>query len=111
MKIYRTFVLAAGIGFGGLGLAAPSASAMPMNGLAPAVATAEDVATKVENVRWICGPYGGCRWVPGYRYYGGRPWRPYGYYGGWHRRHGWGGYHRGWGGYRHGWGGYHRRHW
>jgi len=92
MKIHRTMLLAAGVGLAGLGLAAP-ASAMPMNGLAPAIATSEEAAPSVENVRWICGPYGGCRWAPGYRYYGWRPWRHYGYYGGWHRRYGWGGWH------------------
>ncbi|WP_156964553.1 hypothetical protein [Methylocapsa aurea] len=99
MRIFPTLILAAGIGLGGFGLAAPAASAMPMNGLAPAVAMSEDIAQSVENVRWICGPYGGCRWVPGWRYWGPRPWRPYGCYGGW-RRHGYG-----WGGY------YHRHYW
>jgi hypothetical protein len=91
MKIHQTLVLAAGIGLGGFGLAAPSASAMPMNGVAPAVATSADAALSVENVRWICGPYGNCRWAPGHRYYG---WRPYYGHRGWDRRYGWGGYPR-----------------
>jgi hypothetical protein len=95
MRIFPTLILAAGIG-----LAAPAASAMAMNGLAPAVATSEEMAQSVENVRWICGPYGGCRWVPGWRHWGPRPWRPYGYYGGWRREgYGWGGYHH----HRHYW--------
>lgn len=90
-------VLAAGLGLSGIGLAATSVAAMPMSGLDPAVAKPADIATGVENVRWICGPYGGCRWVPGWRYWGPhRYWRPYGYWGprrwgyyGWHRPYYW----------------------
>jgi len=93
MKAILKFGLAAGLTFAAADLAASSASAMPMNGLDPAVATTSDLAlNNVETVRYVCGPWG-CRWVPGYRY-------GYGY-----RRH-WGGY-----GYRRGWGGYHHRRW
>jgi hypothetical protein len=93
MKTCLKLILAVGIGFGGLGLAA--ASAMPVSDLDPAIATPSDTAKNVESVRWICGPYGGCRWVSGWRRY----WGPgYGY---WRPRR-WGyGY-----GYNHPWGGY-----
>jgi hypothetical protein len=103
--------LAAGVVVGGMGLAAQSASAMPMNGLASgltlAIATGE--AAQAEQVRWVCGPWG-CRWRPNYwggyygprpfygprPYYGyGRPWgyggpRRWGYGGGWGHGPGWG---------------------
>lgn len=107
MKTGLKLVLTAGIGLGGLGLAAVSAPAMPVRGLDPAFATAPDTAKNVESARWIRGPYGGCRWVPGWRRYWGpgygyggpRRWGyGYGYYHPWHRHYGWEPY-----GYRHYW--------
>jgi hypothetical protein len=52
------------------GLLSTAASAMP---IAPVQA---DTAAKVEQVRWVCGPYGRCWWRP--NYYGG--YYGYGYY-------------------------------
>ncbi|MGB8895822.1 MAG: hypothetical protein WA322_09980 [Pseudolabrys sp.] len=52
------------------GLTATTASAMP---IAPIHA---DTAAQVEQVRWVCGPYGRCWWRP--NYYGG--YAAYGYY-------------------------------
>ena len=52
------------------GLTATAASAMP---IAPVPA---DTAAKIEQVRWVCGPYGRCWWRP--NYYGG--YSAYGYY-------------------------------
>ena len=67
--------LALASGVVALGLGSLAASAMPMNGLAPAVAARSDTAQNVENVRWYCGYYG-CHWAPGYRHWWGyRPWR------------------------------------
>jgi len=66
------------------GLMATAASAMPITPV-PA-----DPAGQIEQVRWICGPYGRCWWRPnyyagyyGYGYYPARryAYRPY-YYGG-----------------------------
>lgn len=80
MKTSLKLVLAAGIGLGGLGSAAMPASAMPPSGIDLALATPADTAKGFENIRWIRGPYGGCRWVLGWR------------------RHGWGSRHgSGWG--------------
>jgi hypothetical protein len=56
----------------GTGMAAGTASAMPVSDLAPA---AKQVAGGVQDVRWVCGPYR-CWWAPGAYY---RPY--YGYYG------------------------------
>lgn len=84
--------LVAGLALGGLGFAAESASAMPMQGLDGAVAHQSDVQQGVQNVRYICG-YWGCRWVPGpywggYGYgYGYRPYWGYRRWGYWHRRY------------------------
>jgi hypothetical protein len=84
MKIIAMLLLAVGLGLGGLGFGASSASAMPMNGLVPAPLAQTDAGSGVENVRWICGPYGGCRWVPGWGYWRRPYWRPYyGYYRPW----------------------------
>jgi hypothetical protein len=105
MKSSLKVILAAGIGFGALGLAAKSVSAMPMSGLDPALAAPADTAKSVEAVRWICGPYR-CRrapgwrrrywWGPGYGFYGPGPWwrYRYGYYPWWP--------HMGWSPYRYG---------
>jgi len=99
MKIIAKMGLAAGLALAAAGLTASSASAMPMNGLDPAVATTSDLAANnTESVAYVCGPWG-CRWRP--NYWGPRPYG-YGY-----RRFGGYGYR---GGYRRGWGGYHR-HW
>jgi len=94
MKVILKLGLAAGLTLSAAGLAASSASAMPMNGLDPAVATTSDLAQNhVEAVRWVCGPWG-CHWRPNYwgprPYYGYRRYG-YGYRGGWHR-----GYYRRW---------------
>jgi hypothetical protein len=49
--------------------------------------------SNVDQVRWVCNPWGRCWWRPNY-YYGG-PYAYYGhgprfgYYGGWHRGHHW----------------------
>ena len=45
------------------GLATTAATAMPVAPLA------NDSAAKIEQVRWVCGPYGRCWWRP--NYYGG----------------------------------------
>jgi hypothetical protein len=52
------------------GLTATAASATP---IAPVPTTS---APGVEQVRWVCGPYGRCWWRPNY-YYGG--YSAYGY--------------------------------
>jgi hypothetical protein len=48
--------------------------------------------SNVEQVRWICNPWGRCWWrpnyyvAPAYGYYGYYGYGPrFGYYGGWHR--------------------------
>lgn len=69
------------------------ASAMPLNGLTPAVAQS---TVSVEKAAWVCGPYR-CWWRPGPYWrpaWGGycAPRRYWGWGGGWHR---WG-WHRGW---------------
>jgi hypothetical protein len=66
MKISLKAMMAAGIGLGGLGLAAGSASAMPVGGLNLALES-------IESVRWVCDPYGGCQRVHRWRRYWG-PW-------------------------------------
>ncbi len=68
--------LAASLMLGGAGLFASSASAMPVSGLNKAVATTTDAQKSVEDVRWVCGPWG-CR-----HYWGGGGW-------GYHRWHHW----------------------
>ena len=70
----KSAVLAASV-LGACALGAGSASAMPLAGLDPGVATASDLAPLVQDVRWVCGPWGRCRWVPNYyagprRFYG-----------------------------------------
>jgi hypothetical protein len=69
---------------GTMALSAGPASAMPAldHGLAT------NQASQIEQVRWVCGPWG-CRWRPNY-------WGGYGFYrprpywgGGWRRRHWW----------------------
>jgi hypothetical protein len=86
--------LAAGLALGGLGVFAQTASALPMQGLNTAAATAGEVQgsqANIEKTRYICG-YWGCRWVPG-PYWHRRYWgHPYWHHYGWHR-YGW---HRGW---------------
>lgn len=79
-------VCAAAVGFLTL---AGAASAMPVGQLS-ADRNAATADTGVQQVRWVCGPYGRCVWRPNYyrpyRYYGyggyyaPRP-RYYGYYG------------------------------
>jgi hypothetical protein len=90
-------VMVASIGFSGIGLAGQPASATPMSGLDPAIATSLDTAKNVERIRWICGPWR-CHWVPGWRRYGWDPdsysyWRPpgysYGYYHPWRHHDDW----------------------
>jgi hypothetical protein len=76
--------LAASLVLGSAGLFVGSASALPMSGIDKSLATT-DVQQKVEDVRWICGPWG-CHWAPG-AYWGGYG---YGWHGGWH------GWHRHW---------------
>jgi hypothetical protein len=81
---YLKHSLVAAIVLGGVALGAGGASAMP-NGLPSATAA---VASDVENVRWVCGPFR-CWWQPGpWGFYGPRPW---GFYGRpWGPRWGWG---------------------
>ncbi len=91
MKTSLNIALATGLTLAGIGFAASSASAMPMSGLDPAVATSSDVAQNVDKV-WWCGYYGCHR---GWRY--------------WHRPYGWGYWHRPYGWYRgYGWRRWHR---
>jgi hypothetical protein len=93
MKSSLRFALAGSVVLGGIGVAGTAVSAMPLQGLDPAIATPADQQA-VQNVGWVCGPYHHCHWVRPY-------YRPWGYYGGW-RGYGWRGY-----GYHHyGW-----RHW
>lgn len=103
MKTSMKAALAAAIGMSGLSLGGPAASALPMSGLAASLTRPAEAAT-TEEVRWVCGPYGNCRFVPGYRYWGGprrhwgppRPFAPYGYHRPWGRHYGGGGYYRHW---------------
>jgi hypothetical protein len=62
------------------GLTVTAASAMPIAPIAP------DPAAKIEQVRWVCGPYGRCWWRPNYyRGYGAYAYYPRRHY--WHRRY------------------------
>jgi hypothetical protein len=75
-------------------LASGHASAMPVGGVASA---ASEMATDVQNVRWVCGPFR-CWWRPNYYpYYGAYAFGPR-----FHARPWWGGHHhaRPWGGRR-----------
>jgi hypothetical protein len=73
----------------GVGLQSGTASAMPMSGLANA---ASEMATGLEQVRWVCGPYR-CWWRPSYYPYGGAyAWGGPRFY----ARPGWGYYGRPW---------------
>lgn len=66
--------LAAAAIFAATGMAATTASAMP---LAKSSIVQDQGATKAEQVRWVCGRWG-CRWLPNRRIYGPRPfYRPY----------------------------------
>jgi hypothetical protein len=69
------YVLAGAAALGAVALASGSASAMP-NGL-----SWNALASNVEQVRWVCGPYR-CWWRPNY-YYGYYGWGPRWRY--WHR--------------------------
>jgi len=57
------------------GLGASTASAMPVAGLDTAVAAS--AGAQVDNVRWVCGPFG-CHWAPNRYYWGPRYHRYYG---------------------------------
>jgi hypothetical protein len=76
---------------GGVALTTVAASAMP-NGLPQAGRIAGQTAS-VDQVRYVCNPWGRCFWRP--NYYGSYGYRhAYGYYGyhrpyGWHRWHHW----------------------
>lgn len=117
--MHKSLGLAAAISLGGVGLAAPAAMAAPMR-FDHAFAIVAEPAKYVENIRWICDPYGGgCHWLPrdywrrwaldpygswrpwvwgpaapGFGYWGRWAWGPYGSYHPWPRRYGWGGYER-----------------
>ena len=54
----------------GTALPSGNASAMPVNGLANAAA---QMATDVQNVTWVCGPFR-CWWRPSYHPYYGYAW-------------------------------------
>jgi hypothetical protein len=85
MKTSLKWALAAGLTMAGIGYSASSASALPISGLDPAIATSSDVAQNVDKV-WWCGYYG-CHRGWGYRRWG--YWhRPY------YRWHRWGYWHR-----------------
>jgi hypothetical protein len=84
MKIHLKLALATGLTLAGFGFAASSASAMPISGIDPAVVTSSDIAQGVQDVAWVCGPWG-CHWRPN-RYWGPRPYyRPWGWHRHWHR--------------------------
>jgi hypothetical protein len=58
---------------GGVAFIAPAASAMPVGGL---TAASNELATGVQDVRWVCGPFR-CWWRPnywGWRRWGWRRW-------------------------------------
>jgi hypothetical protein len=79
---------------GSVALVSGSASAMP-NGL-PQAGQITGQTANVDQVRWVCNPWGRCHWRPNFygaygyygprrfygpgRYWGPRPW-------GWHHRH------------------------
>ncbi|MCK1739115.1 hypothetical protein IVA79_35375 [Bradyrhizobium sp. 138] len=79
---------------GGVALASGSAFAAMPNGIPQADRIASGLAADVDQVRWVCNPWGRCFWRPNYygaygyyggprRFYGPRPW-------GWgHRHHHW----------------------
>jgi len=69
------YVLAGAAALGAVAFASGSASAMP-NGL-----SSNALASNVEQVRWVCGPYR-CWWRPNL-YYGYYGWGPRWRY--WHR--------------------------
>ena len=81
---WRTSVIAIAALAGASALAPGAASAMP-NGLPN-----HETVSQVEQVRWVCNPWGRCWWRPNYfRPYAfyGRPFhRPWGWHRGWHRR-------------------------
>jgi hypothetical protein len=82
------FALVGLLALGTVGVAPQSASAMP-NGLPHA-----NQLSNVEQVRWVCSPWGRCWWRPNYyRSFGFYPLPRFG-----HRPWGW--HHRGW---RHRW--------
>lgn len=100
MKTSMKAALAAAIGMSALGLGGHAASALPMSGLAAALAEPAEAPKLTEEARWVCGPYGNCAFAPGYRRWGpprywgpARPWAPYGYGRPWPRYYG-GGYYR-----------------
>ena len=69
---------------GGVALASgPALAAMP-NGIPQADKIAGGPAAEVDQVRWVCNPWGRCWWRPNYyggpRFYGARPW-------GWRHHH------------------------
>jgi len=82
------FALVGLLALGGAALSTGAASAMPIG-----LATNTDIASNVEQARWVCGPYR-CWWRPNvygaYGYYGGPGFYRPGWGGGW-------GWHRGWG--------------
>ena len=75
-KTLRVSIIALS-GLVGSVLLAANANAMPTSGLA---APTHQVATGIQDVRWVCGPFR-CWWRPGPYWY-----RPYwGFHPGWHR--------------------------
>jgi hypothetical protein len=82
LNLKSAVVAATVLGASALGVG--TASAMPIaGGLDPAVAVNSDLAPLVQDVRWACGPYGRCRWVPNRGFYGPRPfYGPRRFYGG-----------------------------
>jgi len=91
----KKMALAGAIALTGLGFGIAGASAVPINGLSPAVATQADIGAQVENVRVVRGgprggprggfrggyrggPRGGYRGRRGGRYFRGGRWFYYG---------------------------------
>jgi len=95
-------ILAGALVLGATALSLP-ATALPVGGLDTAVMRGGDAPATIDQVRWVCGPYG-CRHVPNV-YYGGPRYAygpRYGYAPRYGYRPGWRGpYHRHYGyGYR-----------
>lgn len=84
---------------GGVALAsAPASAAMP-NGIPQAGQVANSPTAGLEQVRWVCNPWGRCWWRPNFygaygyyaprRFWGPRPWGWGWRHRHWHRWHHW----------------------
>jgi hypothetical protein len=89
MNLKVKLALAASLALAGAGSLAGTASAMPMTGLDKSLAVSQDAAKSIDNVAWICRPWG-CHWAPGWGYGYGYGWHHYGWHRwGWHHWHHW----------------------